>query len=236
MMKKGQISVFIIIGLFVLAIAGFLIFLFPNIRIETRYTTINDLVIFVEDCIDSVTKFGLYKIGMQGGPIYLLNNFYDDGFFSIAYAYNEKKTFISLDEIERQLEFFINENLPACISDFAAFKERGFKIEYGKPIADATFARDDVFVELEFPLNITKGETSWKLEKFNANVPIKIKRIHSGIDAFVSDFEDRYNLSYLRELNSNVYIVPSDNTDLFVDESLDSRMFSENYLFLYVVR
>ena len=236
--KKAQVSVFIIIGiLIVLAVVYFLAIRKSSVDIEpSAPQDFSAVQVYVENCLSIVGNFAVYKIGVQGGYIEPRLNSYQSAFLDVAYAFDSIKTFVELSKMESEIETFVNENLKKCTNGFSEFGAKGISIEEGNVNSDVSFGAKNVIFSVNYPLRITSGGVDYEMEKFTSDVPVALKTVHSDVDSFVYDFDERYDLTYLNGLNSNVYIHPMGQNDMFVEENLDSSIRGENYLFLYAVR
>src|SRR3989344_3975401 len=71
MQKRGQVTVFIIVGILILAVAGSYFYLrnevFEADTPVTEATTLDSVQLYVEGCLDKVANEGLKLIGQQGG-------------------------------------------------------------------------------------------------------------------------------------------------------------------------
>ena len=236
--KAIVISVMIIIGIVILTIFFFAFAMRSQLvnLIKPKTTDVSAVQIYVEDCVDAVSQFAFYKIGKQGGSISLRPAYFSNPFLEVNYAFDGVKTFFTLDEMKSNAEAFINTNLKNCTAGFKGFALKGVNVNEGDVSANIMFAARSTIVTVSYPLQIVEGDKTFSLDKFQRDIPVTLRRIQLQNDAFLSGFGDRYNLTYLRNVNSNIYIIPFSETDLFVEENLDSRILKENYLFLFAVK
>src|SRR3989338_8215069 len=78
--KKGQLTIFIILGILLLIIGAFFIYTRLSssereIQTETsisQETALDALPVqrYIEDCLDTIAKAAVKKIGLQGGALY----------------------------------------------------------------------------------------------------------------------------------------------------------------------
>jgi hypothetical protein len=220
MKKRGQITIFVIIALVILIIAGFAIYFFN--RKEITVTTpperdevtaeVKPLQGYVEACTNSLATESIVKLGSHGGYIdpndpYLSGRLFvgeplkqyesDLAYFSpknvnsaVAYWYYSYSMVDCnnclmmsqapyIDEIERQISLYVSENLDSCIRSFESFKDLGFRIEFGDTIFVKTTLRDqDVIIESIYPINVTTGDTTIKMEKFYTVVDIPLMKYY----------------------------------------------------------
>jgi len=236
--KRGQISVFIIIGIIILASVLFVLAIRSEF-FKTLMPTTNSVIPiqkFVEECVDRTSKYGIYRMGMQGGYLTMPDDYLKSDVFEVGYAYNNEKKFLALDEMRQQLESFILVNMPDCLNGFKEFENEGFSIQTGEMKVDVLFAEKSSMVTLTLPMTITKGDFNAKLEKFPVPMNVAEKEIYSGIDNFVNDLSDSYDLTYLNGLNANISVNSMGDSDLFAEQNFDSIISGKDYLFLYAIR
>jgi hypothetical protein len=171
--RRGQITIFIIISVILVAIvAGLFIFresLFITkipVSIEPVYTT------FLA-CLEEDALIGIDILGSQAGYISLPE--FESGspympFSSqldflgnqIPYWYYvsgnnlQKEQVPSKKKMETQLEEFIESQIRRCVFD--KYYEQGFEINQGEPLAEVTINDNNVEVNLNLNLDVTKAE------------------------------------------------------------------------------
>ena len=123
-MKNGQITAFVILGVFVLIIAG--VYLYSNYEnIKGDKLSDSDIApikTFVESCIEEVTEPGIHLLANKGGYIYDFSNFMETESEQIAYHIDENMEVGPNKEfIEKELSRFIQESTQLCLNEFMDF-------------------------------------------------------------------------------------------------------------------
>ncbi len=239
MMKKRGFLLSLMIILGVLFLIILLIALATRDEIvdipKSKNSDISGVQLYVENCIDAVSKYALYKAGKQGGLIELKEDHFSNSFLETNYAFYNEKTFPSLDASKQEIEVFIDDNLKKCTDGFKGFGLQGMEISEGDVSTEILFSLRSVIVTVDYPLEIEYQGKKFSLEKFQKDMPVRFKTVHSETDSLVSNLDDRYNLELLNQMDSNVYITPFGETDLIVEERLGSRGNGDNYLFMFAV-
>ncbi len=239
--KKAQITVFILIGLIILLIFGFLFYLVnlkerseSEINIEKftsevlkpkileQYTTL---------CLDEALEQGLILIGKQGGYI----NFSDDDYLlfnqnKINYAilpgpvsrqYNLPPIRSSFTKnIAGELKKYIEEETKKC-TDFSALEQipelSSYKISEGNPEAEVRFAENEVIVFLTYPINFTYPDANpiKKLVRFVSKEDVRFERIYRAVADLVEKdiYNATFNIIHDKE-NSNDFLRISQDAEL----------------------
>ena len=194
--KRGQITIFIIIGILILllAIGGLIIYNqqqdIPDIKTPEAFE--GQVRSFVESCLSQQTLSGVQIQGKQGGYIEIPENIptlvLEDA--TLPYWLDKNLQVPSLDNLKQQLNNHILINLDECLQDFEAFKEQGFNITKGEPSLTITM-EDQVVVDLDYPLTFQKEGTKKTVQDFSFEIPINMNLIHQ-IAADLALFQNAY--------------------------------------------
>ncbi len=187
MYKRGQIAVFLVIGILVLGLFAGIFFIVKESREgELRDQTISSLgavevqsqvKLFVEKCMRDVAEPGLYLLGVQGGVIYPdYSTVLVTETSIINYAYLRGVDQLSLSSMGEQLDLYMEKNLPACL-DFSHFKAQGLEITTEEMNSDSTIAGDKVIFLLRYPVRVEKGDDVVNFDVFQIDLRIPFGRI-----------------------------------------------------------
>ena len=211
--KKGQVTIFIIIGIVILIVFG-LIFGLRSILSKGNEEIILEnnptIKAYVEQCLDEVSKDAIYLLGERGGYIYGDEELDYDNEIEIAYHFFEGKDVTpSLRNMENHISDYVGLNLEYCLDDFASFKEINMEIETGKMNIITRIGIDDVNIILEYPLTILYEGKRNKINEFTTQVPIRLGHIHSIIKLItIKEIEnpERIDLEYLTNFDVDIDI------------------------------
>lgn len=104
------------------------------------------------------------------------------------------------DSVENQLALYIEENLGACLADFKGIKELGFDVEeQGKPKVKVIVAENDIVVQLEFPITVSR-HSSLELRNFYVNLDLNLNRLYKMAD-YITELEKEYRFLERAALN-----------------------------------
>ena len=163
---KGQVTIFLILGIVIVLIIAFFIYLGLNIQSSSleRYSPelADDIEGKIRSCVESYAEDGLMKIGKQGGYIALPRRFLRTNYSSIAYSYWRGDIVLrSLKDIENELSKYIDINLARCV-DFESFPKA--KITAKAPLTKVTIRDEKVDVSTVFRLLIQRNEQSFTIK------------------------------------------------------------------------
>jgi len=211
MKNKGQVTIFIIIAILILAgvlsyfvLRGSLTIIDLPANIEPVYTT------FLA-CLEEDTSVGASILESQGGYIFLPEfepgsqympfssqlNFLGN---PIPYWYYvsgnniQKEQVPTKKEMETQLEEFIEERINDC--NFNDYYEQGFEISLAEPEASSNIKDDEVEIDLSMNLNIVFGNESATVKNHKIVVKSKLGNLY---DSAVKVYEHEQETLFLEE-------------------------------------
>ncbi|MCK4669894.1 MAG: hypothetical protein KAT43_01730 [Nanoarchaeota archaeon] len=219
--KRGQITIYIIIGLVILIVAGLVVYLAFLPEKEIRGAARESLLLpathrpvqnFVEDCLLELSEEALTKLGAHGGwidiedPLVEWKEFDIDIFHPtnsdavsldpygknlVPYWWHMKSPFEcydcfatqenipAIEDMEDQLNNYIERELMRCIQGFSELRKQGFEIEELKhPVAQAIVTDRDVVFMLDYPLKITKNDLEVKTKYFRIRQDVNLRRAY----------------------------------------------------------
>lgn len=256
-MKKGQVTIFIILGIIILAAVVLVMFLKSQFyfgpatqeRLQQEFPSIK---IHVEKCIKDISEPILRKIGLQGGVL----NPPEDTFryylgTKISYlCYNIPKDkrcsnrMLLKTQIEKDLTDEIKPKLTSCI-DIDSFKKLNYEITTGAFQLDTSVGQDSVSFLLDFPITIKKDDAEVKESTFSAKIDYPLGRLYNSAqdiitaEAIVGDF-DTTPYSFLKTKNTNLpYVVQKLQPypdKLYVLKIQDVPNDKEPYIFQFLVQ
>jgi|GEM_PF-1342699 len=182
--RKGQLTVFIIIGFLILISIATIIY-YTQVRTTAplkRVIAVPDEVQPIYDhiaqCLNDISKQGLERLGTQGGyinmPPYIANNpnaHIDNDALGISqtalwYYEGEDRT-PTLAFMQKELQDYIKTQLPTCVN-FQAFSDK-YEIQAASPLTSiVTFTNNQVIAEARWLLNVRAGDKILQLDQYVA--------------------------------------------------------------------
>ena len=209
---KGQVTVFIIVGIVILIMIGLTFVVFRGTQKAQVEVAVKkeaqvgleakEIKEFIDTCISQVTYDGLEKLGKQAGYIDVprairLQNV-DTGYWFLDQV-NIQPT---LNLIKKRLENYVDENLQTC-TKFTVFENQGFDIKTDKPKSEIIFGTETVFISINYPLKIQRNQFSQDIEEFNQELTVRFRRIFEMSSQIINlQLDSRFNFSNpLKSLN-----------------------------------
>lgn len=199
-MKKGQVTLFVIIGL-VLAALIILSFIFKeNIAEQASKIGLKQLMMSQEAkkvqsdmqaCIQDVAELGLITMGLQGGYSTIdsrvlhtetqtkINYVPYDG---TAYSYFKGQNLVPTKEImEKQLAYFVTSNIGTCENPY-----EDMEVNYGKTTALATLQKEKISLNVNTEVKVKKGTTESGFKSVTLSIPVRLGTVQNVANEIVT--------------------------------------------------
>lgn len=182
-MGKSQVTVFIVLGMLIVAVATLLIYLQSvsyddlDVDVKDKYvvkSSLEPVKMYIESCLDQSARRPIEIIGKRGGELE-----------PSEYTYHEKNklnylcvqrgdekcinSVLRKEEIEHELSEAIEKNVRECIN-LDIFRKQGFQIQEGELDVQTTIGLQKIEVKANYPLLFSKNSTNLKIEKFSTKL------------------------------------------------------------------
>jgi hypothetical protein len=202
-MKKGQITIFIIIGLVLLVSAGLVIYFTTRAVVKPVEEEIivpedvRPVHSLVQQCAQSTAREGIGLLGLQGGFIqipgiiertpsaYVPADSHEE-FKVPLWQYEGEDRTPSIGFMERELSRHISQRIKECTAGFEELTGRYEVKEEGNISVRTTLTDDDVVVKVTWPLALTTPERTTRINEFITRVPVRLKQIWELANATLS--------------------------------------------------
>jgi len=137
--KKGQLAIFIIVGVILLLIFGIIFFSINKIKQkpleEVDLTNVDEIQLknFISSCVDNVASEGVNTLGFR----------------------------------DNALEQYMNYNIQRCTNNFEDFEKQGFKVNISTINSTVTISENAVAAYVNYPVEITLKDFNFKSYIFN---------------------------------------------------------------------
>ncbi len=183
MLKRGQITVFIILGVLVFGTIIALVY-FKSAIVQGELGAEETLVesgptkeaikSYVESCVKNTAKEGILENGYSGGYFTLPEQSTTNLFNNVPYYKVYEQDFSPSDEIiASELGKYVDALLDLCLDDFQPFIEQGYNITAGKLSSTVKLSPTKFSIETTLPLTVTLGTTITEISSFYTEVPAK---------------------------------------------------------------
>ncbi len=161
MKKRGQVTIFIIIGVLIVIVAGAILFVNRD-RIAVaglKGIQADPIRDYVEDCVEGVVEDSLVLLKQNAG------HYTRQGAVNIyGVSYLGPSTYYSNDVLERQISDDARLRLETSCS-LDGFRDQ-FDLQIGELDINTEIALHSVSVMIKWPITVTKGENSLVINDF----------------------------------------------------------------------
>lgn len=193
--KKGQVTIFIIIAVVILAIAGLYFTFGKNILNSPIPESIAPVYNSFINCMQKTTLDGVALLGTHGGYIYLpdfekgstympFSSQLDFMGSPIPYWYYVSENNIPKEqvptksEMEAQLARYVSENIYSCNLD--NYYSQGFLIAYNNPEVFVNINSNFIDVSMDMPLSIENEDESYSLNDHKFKIDSYLGKLYSN--------------------------------------------------------
>lgn len=201
--SKGQITLFIVVGVAILVVVGISLYLTSssadkeaerqdrlNTGIDEQMDTFDN---YVQGCIEDVFNEGLERIAFRGGfdEIAL-----EDQIKDTRYWYNLGVDMTpSLNRIKTNLQDYVDSHILSECTDHSLFRSWGYEIESGQPATQLMIADSYIFLDVDYPITVKRDDYVKQFSKFKVNRAARLKKMYEVADFINKQAEtlDRYS-------------------------------------------
>ena len=248
-MKRGQITVYMIVGVVIL-IHVVLLFYFrgsllrevsseKQIEISSVPEQFTEVQEEIKACTDKFVLDSIYTLGVYGGYFYRDNlNKIEYLGVNLTYLHYGKKSYTpSVTAMEQELSRFINENLLFNCN----INSTNIGVNYGKITSQVDIKDSSVIVSVNWPIQLKKGSLTSEIDKISLSYPSRLGKIRNVVDLIVKQqIRDKPQLCLTcmsRIAADNNLFVNTYNQDgdvIFLVIDMSEQKDSEAYKFWYV--
>ena len=177
MQKKAQVTVFIILGLFILVGVGIFSYFASEIF---KYRNLPEQFVpvakYAEQCTEDVLLQGIFQAGINGGyiyPQYEEEEAYLNAGFPVPYWYLAgQDRSVTLAKLEADLATYLEQNVDNCLNNFAAFDDEFdfAKIPEQNTTAKIEVQQNTVIIDIDLATQVGDGATTATLPTIEVEV------------------------------------------------------------------
>lgn len=193
--KRGQATIVILLGIVIIGLVFGVYFsrdyiLKSNLERMSEKTLIvpkqaESFRDYVVSCVKQVSEQAVDLAGQKGGyteipgdsiPLGIYNKFSNNldvlPNLNVPYWYYrmpngiDKYQILNLDQIGKNIEDYTNEQLRACVGDFALFKKQGYKVNPGLIKTSVEIGNDNIIFGIVFPIHIEIKDFKFDFSEF----------------------------------------------------------------------
>jgi hypothetical protein len=199
--KKGQVTVFIILGVILVIIIGLVLYVYGEklkIRQPDKIDTgsMDSLKNYITNCIKKEGNTAIDSLGEHGGRINPKSGYWYLGKKLTYLCYTEelkpcenKVPFIR-KEMEMEINSYLSTRVKSCIN-LDNLRKQGYVVEEGKMNLSTEINDQNVMVIMNYPLTVSKGGSRVSQNFFSVDFKSSLGRF-ADIAAAIVDSEVQY--------------------------------------------
>ena len=177
--KRGQITLFIILGLILLTAVGMFSYFRSAVKDEVEIITTEGtpVITFVESCMSNIAEDGIKTLGFNGGyisfppqiarnPMSYLSNSPIKELMNPYWWHEGVEAIPSETFLINQIEDHVTRELELCLNKFEAVPDYEIR-ELGEINTKVEFTANSVVVNVDYPLLVKKEEKTTFRKKGN---------------------------------------------------------------------
>lgn len=228
--KRGQLSIFIAVGimiLIILALGIFMVSMSPKIKGKI-FTEQNSLDVYMHECLTQSAYLGIYSLGLHTGNIASPTRHLIE---------NSTGTNHELEHARRELIWFMNKSVGQCLSLFPNTAK--LNITKKNPIIDVIFTNTKTIVKIDNMYNYNKANIMYNSQSMELELDVRYKLVHETVDLLIGE---RLKNSYI--LDSTALQTPgfdisvaqlNSTTELWAISDHMSKVYAGPFLYAYYV-
>jgi hypothetical protein len=204
--KKGQVTIFIIVAIAIVAFGAIIYFLFPQVLVNFGIGT-NNPQVFLQTCLEKQVEDAVEKISLQGGSLnpenYIL---YQDNTIEYLCYTNQYYILCSNQQphlkqhIENEIKEAVKEDAQGCLDSLRdSFERQGFSVGFNREEISVELLPKRISVIFGNDLTLTKGDTQRyeRLSIFFNNNLYELVGIANSIVEWEARFGDAEPQAYM---------------------------------------
>ncbi len=242
MQKRGQVTIFIIVGIVILVVFGMLFFfrgelLKSDFQSELAKLKIPDQLkpakSYIDDCIEDSVLVAARNLGSKGGysnvpkdniPRSVVNPFSNSleiGNSDVAFWYYkstnniDKEQIPFIEDMEEDISKHLNENFLYCLKGLDFYVEELFEISQANYV-DSEINIEDTHIEVivNSPTDLRIGEVGMYFEKHLVDVEVNLGKLYKlALEIYEKEKEKKFLEEYTIDMMVVYDEIPYSNTD-----------------------
>jgi len=169
MIKRGQVTIFIIVAIVIVASAAAILLLVQTQK-PVESPEVKEVGNFVSTCLQQVSEDAIIAVGEQGGYYNLPERTNYFSFFPKPYYIYETEDLVpGMQVLELEISKYIKDNIDFCLADFSVLEQKGYDVKKtgSNKISIRIIGSDNsVGVSAKIPISVSKGNSTSLVNDF----------------------------------------------------------------------
>ncbi len=191
MLKRGQVTLFVILGIVIIAAIAFAFFFRAELskteaskgaaELSSLPPDLDALKEEISDCAKFVSEEAIYFTGQQGGYFIAPKDALPIAKYNLALGVKKGvKALVSEDGLKNEISSYIQAALPDCM-DYLAYTDSGLKIFDQPPEVDMQLNDEGTNLNIEYKVTVEKDENTYNIfEPYEITLPHRVKKTYEA--------------------------------------------------------
>jgi hypothetical protein len=241
--KKGQVALFVIIAIIIVAVALLLVYEFkPNfsqVFQGKEDPIVQEVRAKIDSQVQKATYDSLYLIGKQGGYIELPENSLITDKQSIAYSlYFDKNNLPSLNNIQMQISNYIEKTLSFYFEDDHTFDNLEYSVKLNLNQTKVnTKIQNKITNDVNLITTISKNNKTIIIKKYLVEVPFNFEYVYNVAEEIVSRKLNNLPIdeSFFQGKDVSVEVFPIDSSTTLYRLKYFDQVNQQDFIFNVVI-
>ncbi|MBN1386711.1 hypothetical protein JW968_07135 [Candidatus Woesearchaeota archaeon] len=220
-MKRGQVTVFIVLGIVLIMIISLIIYMSSlrnkgEMEMAVEQASITDfeqIRMSTQKCVDDVAEIGYFHLGLKGGYHHIPPLHLETIYSPVPYFYYKgAKSVHTENSLEIELEDYVDEALQYCLNDFKTYRFQGYQFDNLRYATDVKFSDETVVFKVEFPFEVKQGEKVKTFTEFQYSRPSRMMTILKASERITDSI-----VKYPRLIPTSTLLEVSSDLNLQID-------------------
>jgi hypothetical protein len=178
-MRKGQISLFMILGIILLG-AALLFFQMQKDEVAVDKDAIQSSAIglpiqqFTQSCIEKSANEAILQNSLKGGYFLLPEETFPDAFGGVPYYVRNGENYVPNDgKIAHEIGLYVDALLEICLEGFNTFADQGYTVESKASTSSVFLSPTQTTLNVNLPLTITQENLQKTVSSFQLELATK---------------------------------------------------------------
>ena len=223
MQKRGQATIFIIIGVVVIILVMLVVFLKGEITLKPLSaeakqnflsSKLEPIRNHVKECITDLGASYVKALSLSGGDVNPSSFVFYKGNDVQYLCYRDGGTgscvqnILTRKNMESEINSYLDGSLPGCIN-LDSFRDGRYDISAGSIDADSEINDNNIFVSLNYPVKLISGDVKAEIDSFSEVINLPLGKLHDlSIDILNDEVSDIYcdNVGYMVDNKGEVLV------------------------------
>jgi hypothetical protein len=184
-MKRGQVTLFVVLGIVIVAVVGLAIYYSDSISDAIRAAEVQEtsavsqeakaVQSFVKGCLKKTAENSLLTVGSKGGKNVVSSGFTKDGFNTNYLFKDGVKSFYKKDDMGVEFSRYVDSNIAKCTLGFKGYKG----VTASSPKTSVKISEDSVTFTTKWAVSVKGGSAEETLKVFKERLEVNVNGIYS---------------------------------------------------------